>query len=257
MMTDIFANQPLDPTESARRGLRRPLRQRFFEAVSHDAADGGYRILLDGRPVRTPAKRVLAAPTPAIAEALVQEWDAQRPAIDPAAMPLTRLANSILDGVTEAGEAVTDEVAKYLGSDLLFYRADSPERLVARQAEHWDPVLDWMRQAFGARFVLAEGVMFVEQPDAALAAARTAIPTDPWRLGAVAAATTLMGSALLALALAHGRLDAEAAFTAANVDEDWNQALWGEDAEMLERRAARRRDLDAAAFVLAHAGIGA
>ena len=120
-----------------------------------------------------------------------------------------------------AAAAVADEVAKYLGSDLLCYRAEAPEGLVARQAQAWDPVLAWARDALGARFVLVQGVVHVAQPREAIAAARAAIPAEPWRLGAVASITTLTGSALLALALSAGAIDADAAWAAAHVDEDW------------------------------------
>jgi chaperone required for assembly of F1-ATPase len=166
-------------------------------------------------------------------------------------MPLTRLANSIIDGVVDAAGPVQAEVAKFLASDLVCYRADSPDGLVARQAQHWDPLVAWACDAFGARLVLGEGVRFVEQPEDALAAAARAIPDEPWRLGAVHAVTTLTGSALIALALAQGQLSVEEAWAAAHVDEDWNIAQWGEDAQALERRAARTAEMRAAATVLA------
>ena len=165
-------------------------------------------------------------------------------------MPLTRLANAVIDAVADAPGPVADEVAQYLGSDLLCYRAEAPDGLVEGQTRHWDPVLAWARQTLGARFVLAQGVMHVAQPGEAIAAARAKIPTDPWRLGAVSAITTLTGSALLALALAHDALDAEAAWAAAHVDEDWQMSQWGSDDAALERRAYRRAEFDAAVAVL-------
>jgi len=247
---DIFTRQPLDPIEAARRAMRPSLRRRFYRQVTVGPDEGSFPILLDGRPVRTPAGRRLVAPTVPLAEALAAEWAAQTERVDPATMPLTRLANAILDGVAEARAAVTAEVAKYLGSDLLFYRAGQPDRLVARQAELWDPVLAWMREVHGARFVLVQGLMPVTQPPAALAAAQALIPTDTWRLGAVHAVTTLTGSALLALALAHGRVTMQQAWDAAHVDEDWNIAQWGEDALARERRAYREAEMRAAAEVL-------
>jgi chaperone required for assembly of F1-ATPase len=245
---EIFANQPLDPTESARRSLRPQLRRRFYQRAT--VADGG-AVVLDARPVRTPARGVLAAPSRPLAEAIAAEWEAQREVIDPARMPLTRLANAIVDGVSVSQGAVAEEVAAYLGSDLLFYRAEGPPGLVQHQARLWDPILAWARDALGARFVLAEGVMYVAQPDHALAAARAAIPQDPWRLGAVHSITTLTGSALLALAVAHGRLSAEQAWDAAHADEDWNMEQWGRDDLALERRAFRFAEMQAAATVLA------
>src|SRR4051794_18124738 len=169
---DIFENQPIDPTEAARRAVRPRLRKRFYDDASVVAGEGGFAVTLDGRPVKTPAGRALQAPARAIADAIAEEWRAQREQVDPATMPLTRLANSIIDGVVEAPGPVADEVAKFLALDLVFYRAERPERLVTRQAQAWDPLLAWARDALGARFVLAEGVMFVAQPDEALAAAR-------------------------------------------------------------------------------------
>ncbi len=141
-------------------------------------------------------------------------------------------------------------MAQYLGSDLLCYRAEAPAGLVERQTRAWDPVLAWAREKLGARFVLAQGVMHVAQPDAAVAATRARIPSEPWRLGAVSAITTLTGSALLALALAHDALDADAAWAAAHVDEDWQMSQWGSDQAALERRAYRHSEFAAAVAVL-------
>jgi chaperone required for assembly of F1-ATPase len=248
---DIFQNQPLDPTEAARRAMRPQLRRRFYTAVAVERQPGGYGVLLDGRPVKTPARRTLAAPAQALAQALADEWEAQQEVVDPAAMPLTRLANSIIDGVADAPAAVQAEVAKFLASDLICYRAGSPDGLVERQTRHWDPLMAWARDALGARFVLGEGVMFVAQPEEALAAAARAIPDEPWRLGAVSAITTLTGSALIALAMAQGRLSTADAWTAAHVDEDWNMHQWGRDEQALERLAAREAEMHAAARVLA------
>ncbi len=207
-------------------------------------------VLLDGKPVMTPARRALAAPARALAEQIVQEWNSQTDLIDPAAMPLTRLANAVIDAVMERTKVVADEVANYLGSDLLFYRADAPEGLVARQAQAWDPVLAWAHEKLGARLLPVAGVTYVAQPSAAMAAACAAIPADPWRLGAVAAITTLTGSALLALALAQGQLDADAAWSAAHVDEDWQMEYWGRDELALARRAFRFAEFNAAVAVL-------
>jgi chaperone required for assembly of F1-ATPase len=250
LFEDIFKDAPLDPVQAARRAVRPHLRRRFYERAEVEDADGEFRVVLDGRPVKTPARRTLAAPKRALAQALAAEWDAQRDVIDPAKMPLTRLANTIIDGVTDAPSAVADEVKRYLACDLVFYRAPGPAGLVAWQAEAWDPVLAWVRETLGARFVLAEGIAFVTQPAQSLAAASSAIPTDPWRLGAMHAITTLTGSALIAIALARGALSVDAAWAAAHVDEDWNMKFWGRDALALERRAARFSEMQAAATVL-------
>ena len=231
--------------------MRTLLPRRFYATANTAAEAGGYAVRLDGKPVRTPARRVLAGPTPALAEAIAAEWQAQQDVIDPAKMPLTRLANAIIDGVVDAPLPVAEEIAKYLASDLVFYRAGSPSGLVERQARHWDPIVDWARQALGADFKLGEGVVYVAQPQASLAAARAAIPQEPWRLGAVHSITTLTGSALIALAMARGVLSADAAWQAADVDEDWNMAQWGRDEMAMARRDFRFAEFQAAATVLA------
>jgi chaperone required for assembly of F1-ATPase len=165
-------------------------------------------------------------------------------------MPLTRLANAIVDGVVDAPAAVAAEIEKYLGSDLVVYRAEGPPGLIRRQAQAWDPIVDWARATLGANFVLAQGINFVAQPAEALAAARAAIPHDPWRLGALNAITTLTGSALIALAVMAGRLTPAEAWAAAHVDEDWNMDFWGQDEPALARRALRFAEMKAAAMVL-------
>jgi chaperone required for assembly of F1-ATPase len=244
---DIYANQPLDPVEAARRSVRLQARKRFYRAAS--VGDDG-AVLLDGRSVRTPARRALRVPNQTLGQALAQEWEAQRDVIDPAAMPLTRLANAIIDGVADAPDKVAAEVEKYLGTDLVFYRAEAPEGLIARQAQLWDPLVAFARDELGARFILAQGVVHQAQPREAVVVAAKAIPSDAWRLGAVSSITTLTGSALIALALAAECLSAEEAWAAAHVDEDWNLAAWGRDEEILARRAARRAEFDAAIKVL-------
>jgi chaperone required for assembly of F1-ATPase len=250
-MRDIFENiRTENPLEAARRGARPVLQRRFYDKAAIAPAAEGHAVRLDDRPVRTPARRVLAAPTPKLAHAIAAEWDAQRELVDPAKMPLTRLANAIIDGVVDAPLAVAEEIGKYLASDLLFYRASGPQQLREQQARHWDPVLAWAHESLGANFKSGEGIIHVAQPEAALGAARAAIPAEPWRLGAVHATTTLTGSALLALAMLRGQLSTEQAWLAAHVDEDWNMEQWGRDETALARRAFRFAELQAAATVL-------
>lgn len=247
---DIHAGQPLDPSEAARRNMR-ALRRRFYRDVAVVGGAAGAAIALDGRPVRTPARGALAVPSRALAEALAAEWRRQGEVIDPASMPLTRLANTVIDGVAAAADEVAGEIRKYLGSDLLCYRAATPEGLSARQAAHWDPVVAWARAALGADFAVGRGVVHVAQPASAIAAASTAIPAHPWRLGAVHAITTLTGSALIALALDRGAITVAAAWAAAHVDEDWNMEFWGRDEPALARRRFQFDEMTAAATVLA------
>ena len=250
-MRDLFETVPFgDPMMAARRGARPALHRRWYDHAAVEEAGGRCCITLDGKPTRTPAGGMLAAPTLALAQAIAAEWDAQREAIDPATMPLTRLANAIIDGVAHSARSVAADIEKYLASDLLFYRAGEPQRLRERQAICWDPIIAWAHDTLGAQFKLGNGIVHVAQPEAALRAAGAALPSDPWRLGALHSVTTLTGSALIALALTRGRLTVEEAWQTANVDEDWNMEQWGRDELALTRRAAQFAELAAAALVL-------
>ena len=250
LFDEVAGKSPLDPQEAVRRTMRGPGRKRFYAQAGVAESPEGFAITLDHRPVRTPSGRALVAPTRDIADAIAAEWEAQKEIIDPLKMPLTRFANSVVDAVVDRVEAVADDIARYFGSDLLFYRAGHPNALVAREATHWDPVLFWAAQSLGAHFILAEGIVHVRQPDQAIAAARAALPDDPWSVAALHVVTTTTGSGLLALALLHGVLDAEKVWTAAHVDEDWNIEQWGVDEEVAARRAARLVDFSAAAGIL-------
>src|SRR3979490_3086863 len=250
LFDEVAGHSPLDPEEAARPATRGPRRKRFYARAGVAETPQGFGITLDGKPVRTPSRRLLAAPSREIAEAIAAEWDAQKENIDPTTMPVTRLANSVIDAVASRVEAVADDVAKYFHSDMLFYRAGHPEALVAREAEHWDPVLFWVADTLGAHFILTEGVVHVRQPEQAVAAARAALPADPWSIAALHVVTALTGSALLALALMRGALDEDQVWAAAHVDEDWNIEKWGVDDEVAARRAARLVDFRAAASIL-------
>jgi chaperone required for assembly of F1-ATPase len=253
-MRELFeepANQSdANPMQAAQRAARAVQRKRFYKDAGVGEADGGFTVTLDGRPIKTPSGRTVIVPVRPLAETIASEWNAQGEIIDPLTMPLTRFANSVVHGVIDNALAVADDVAKYFGSDLLFYRAGHPEGLVAREAAHWDPILFWAAETLGAHFILAEGVMHVRQPDQAIAAARGSLPDDPWRIAAVHVITTVTGSALLALALFHGVIDPEQAWAAAHVDEDWNAEQWGVDEEAASRKAAKSVDFNAAAGVL-------
>ena len=225
--------------------------KRFYEHVAIKDEGNGVGVLLDGKTVRTPGKAPFVLPNPALAEAIAEEWRGQGVRIDPQTMPLTRLANSVIDGVKGNEAAVVDDILKYAGSDLLCYRAEGPKGLVALQTEHWDTILAFAKQDLGAKMRLSEGVMHVEQPPASLDALRQRLAEfDPWGVAALHVMTGLSGSALLALAVALGRLTPEEAWAAAHVDEDWQIAQWGEDGEAKQRRANRHRDFAAAARML-------
>jgi len=250
LFEEVAGKSQLDPEEAVRRGTRTPRRKRFYAKAGAIEGKDGFAITLDDRPIRTPSGRQVVVPVREIADAVVAEWEAQLEFIEPLTMPLTRFANSVVDAVVDRVEAVTDDVAKYFQSDLLFYRAGHPEALVAREAAHWDPVVFWAADTLGAHFILAEGIVHVRQPDSAIAAARAALPKDPWSIAALHVITTLTGSALLALALKQGVVDPDQAWAAAHVDEDWNSEKWGVDEEVATRRAARLVDFRAAVRIL-------
>jgi chaperone required for assembly of F1-ATPase len=250
LFDDVAGQSPLDPQERARQAARAPLRKRFYTNVGVAEADGGFAVTLDGKPIRTPSGRQVVIPARELADAVASEWADQKETLDPVSMPLTRLANSVVEGVIDRVALVSDDLAKYFQSDLLFYRAGHPEALVTREAEHWDPVLFWAADTLGAHFILSEGIMHVRQPDQAIEAACAALPADPWSIAALHVITTLTGSALLALAVLHGVRDADQVWAAAHVDEDWNADQWGVDEEAAGRRAARLKDFNAAVAVL-------
>ncbi|MFO1148774.1 MAG: ATP12 family protein [Alsobacter sp.] len=246
------AGERVDPMVSARLGQKAPLPKRFYSAARAEPQSGGFGLTLDGRLAHTPAKTPIVVPARPVAEAIAAEWEAQREVIDPSTMPVTRIVNTALDGVSRRMADVAEETARYAGSDLLCYRAGDPSRLVARQSQMWDPVLAWARDTLGAQFVLSEGIVYAEQPEPALRAVRRAVDAydEPLELAALATMTSLMGSVLLALAVAHGRLTPEQAWAAAHVDEDFQMEVWGLDEEAEIRRSRRWSDMQAAAKLL-------
>jgi chaperone required for assembly of F1-ATPase len=248
-----YAERRGNPMKAAQRAMRPPVLKRFYQKATAGETKSGFALLLDGKTARTPAHKPLVLPTCALAEAIATEWAAQGSEIDPLRMPLTRLANLAIDRATDEAASLREEIVRYASSDHVLYRAGEPEGLVALQAAHWDPIVEWARSALSARFILAEGVNFVAQPEAALAAIRAEAEKwpAPFALAALASLTSLAGSALIALALARGRLTAVDAWNAAHVDEDWNTRQWGEDAEVVSRRIQRFAEFEAAAKMLA------
>lgn len=256
LLSDLEAGRHLsdpDPVKRAQNQMKPPVVKRFYDKVTVEKRDDGFVVLLDGRPVRTPGKNIVVLPFEAAAEIVREEYDAQVEKIDPVTMPATRLVNTAIDGVAADTQAVVDDIVRYASSDLLCYRADGPDALVVRQATAWDPVLDWAKIGLGARFVLGEGIIHVSQPREAVdaVARHLAGRSEPLRVAALHLMTTLTGSALLALAVEAGELDAEAAWAAAHVDETWNAEQWGEDYEAAARNRARWVDFGAAVRLLA------
>jgi len=237
----------------AARHPAKPLPKRFYAAVSV-AADGDpplYLIRLDGRPARTPKKASLALPSAALAEAIAEEWVRQGEHIDPSSMPLTRLANTVIDGIAGREAEVAADIVRYAGNDLLCYVAEGPAELVARQQALWQPLRDWAANELGAPLEPAIGIMPVSQsPSVTGAISRAVEPLDAYSLAALHVVTTLTGSAVIALAVLRDRLSAEDAWAAAHVDEDWQISKWGSDAEASRRRAQRWEEMRAGVRLL-------
>jgi len=245
---------PADPIALARQKLKKALPRRFYKEARAEAREGVFVLLLDGRPARTPIGKPLAFPSLAAAEAIAAEWAAQAEWIDPASMPMTRIANSAIDGVAGNLAATVDEIAKYSRSDLVCYRAEGPRRLAEAQAAAWDLILAFARKKIGADFICTEDLMFVDQPHSAGAAVTDAVKrygsagaAAPFAVASLHVMTTLTGSVLIALGVALGDLSPQAAWRAAHVDEDFEIAAWGEDAEARARRENQWREFAAAA----------
>lgn len=252
--SDGPAFTPVNPYALARNEATAAQIKRFFTEATAEPADNGFQIRFDGREARTPARAPIVLPTEAAAGIVAAEWNAQGQIVQPGEMPAVRLVNSVIDGVTRSMAEVQAEVVKFAGTDLLCYRADAPDELVAIQQAAWDPVLAWARDELGARFYLAEGIMHVAQPAHALEAMDRAVtaalgqgPGAPFRLGALHVMTTLTGSALLGLATLMQAMAPAEAWAKAHVDEDFQISRWGEDAEAAERRARRWREMETAA----------
>jgi chaperone required for assembly of F1-ATPase len=215
------------------------------------AEDAAFLVLIDGTPLLTPAQNSLAVPTAPLAEAIAAEWAAQARRIDPRTMPLTTLANAAIDGARGREDAVRAAIVAYGTCDLLCYRAEAPEALVRRQRAAWDGVLAWAAETLGVRLRAGAGLMPLSQPQrAAGAIAAQLSPLDCFALTALHSITSLTGSAVLALALARGRLTAEAAWAAAHVDEAYQVSQWGEDLEAKRRQQRRYDEMLAASRML-------
>lgn len=242
----------IDPVQAAARVSAPSLPKRFYTTVELAAAEGGLALTLDGRPARTPSKRPLVVPAGRLADAIAAEWRQQGGHIDPASMPATRAANSAIDGVADQKDAVAAEIINFAATDLVCYRAETPQVLCDRQTAAWDPVVEWVARTFGTRPRLVAGIMHVAQPEDLLEALRKGgiggLSVFP--LCGLYTVTTLTGSCFLALALKDGFLDADAVWRAAHVDEDWQIEQWGEDEEAKHRRALRRLEFDAAVLCL-------
>jgi len=226
--------------------------KRFYKEVTVVDHEGRHAIALDGRMAKTMGRNVLSAPGLALANAIVAEWAGQGEHIERATMPLTGLLSASIDRSEADVEHWREEIVKYLGSDLVCYRAGEPEKLAVRQATVWDPFVEFLRVEFGAILVTTSGIMAVPQADASSTAVRSALTkVSPETLFALQIATAIAGSAVLALALWKELDDAETIFEASRVDERFQEEQWGVDEEAKAREERLKADFLTVARFLA------
>ena len=217
--------------------------KRFYKDVAVISGEAAHEIQLDGRPVRTPARAALALPTARLAEAVAEEWRRQGDTVDPRSMPFTGLANGAIDQIAPNRESFAAGIANYGTSDLLCYRAEGPAELVDREAAAWDPLLDWARRRYDVTFRVTQGIIPVDQPPETLERLDAAVRAfDPFTLAGLSTLVTLSGSLVCGLAIVEGGHDADAIWTASEIDEAWEVEQWGEDAEAAARSARRREE---------------
>ena len=229
--------------------------KRFWSDVTVVAETSGFAVQLDGKPLRTPGKLALIVPSGQLAEAIAEEWRSVTDDVSPRAMALTGLANAAIERIAPDPAAFASSLAAYAESDLLCYRADAPEALVQRQAEAWDPLLDWARTRYDIHFAIVSGIIHQPQPAATVSRLTTALGAcSAWDLAALSPIVSITGSLVAALALLEHAADPETVWRAGQVDEDWQAEQWGEDALAVATRAAHRREFDAAARFLTALG---
>jgi len=226
--------------------------KRFYQHADLISAGQAYGVALDGKPIKTPAKRDLTVPSAALASAIATEWNTQEGDVRPAEMPLTQIANTAVDRVMPQRALIVQQIANYAGTDLVCYRATRPPELTARQQAEWQPLVDWAVLRYDAPLEVTVGVVPIAQPPASPRAFAAAVAEyDDFALAALHLATATCGSLVIALALIEGRLGALEAFAASQLDESFQIAAWGEDPEQAQRRQALANDITAAARFLA------
>jgi chaperone required for assembly of F1-ATPase len=220
--------------------------KRFYKEAAAAPDEGGWAIMLDGRPVKTPARAALVLPTEKLGKAVADEWRSQGETIDPRSMPLTGLANAAIDRVAPDPTTFAEGLARYGESDLLCYRAEGPEALVARQSQLWDPLLAWARRRYDVDFEVAAGIMHRPQhPETIERLDRAVTARGAFHLAALSPLVTVSGSLLIALAIVEEGIDLETGWAAATLDEQWQIEQWGEDPEAAAMLASRRQDFEA------------
>jgi len=224
--------------------------KKFYKSVTVEALKpaSAFAILLDSKPMQTPARKPLQVPSAALAQAIAAEWEAQGDEVAVDSMPLTQVAATALDRISPDSDSYAQQIAAYGGTDLVCYRTDTPQALAERQMTAWQPLVDWVAETFAAPLAVTDGVTPVVQAPATLSALRAAVAAhDIFEMSALGLATTAIGSLIIALALSHGRLEADTAFAAGYLDETWQAELWGTDEEAEARQRTARADINTAA----------
>ena len=227
--------------------------KRFYRDVGVEADDRGYRVLLDGRPLKTPAGQILVLPVEGLARAIAAEWRAQGETVEPTAMPVTRLATTARDHMPARRASIVQEIVDFAGTDLLCYRASRPDQLVRRQQQAWQPPLAWIARRYGIAFAITRSLLPTPQPKATIDGVRRRVEgVDDWSLIGLHGATTSLGSVILALALWHQQIDATTAADASLLDDLFELETWGQERDANRRLEVRRRDIHGAALFLRH-----
>ena len=232
-----------DPIQKVVRNLKPQKIKRFYKVVSISEERTGYWVRLDGKPIRSPQKKIIECNNLTLANKLLEEWESHVEYIDYVNMPITRILNVAFDRVSENHISVVETVGSYATSDLLCYRANGPEKLVIRQHEYWDPILEWGQQTFKLNFNVTDSILPVEQPESTILKIKEVLRKyNPIQLAAIHTVTTISSSVLIALALENEAFERETIWNAINVDEDWNIEHWGEDEELILSRKIKRQD---------------
>ncbi|MGF7157901.1 ATP12 family chaperone protein [Bartonella heixiaziensis] len=248
-------DRPLSKNNSIQKAQnlsRQSLPKRFYKEVKIACEEGGFSLLLDGYPVKTPARRPFLVPKEACAVLVAQEFESQKQVIDPVKMPITRLVNTVIDGVADDMQVIFEDLLRFVACDMIFYRAQTPKELMQRQCEQWDPLLDWAEEKLDARFHLTEGLMHIEQPWEAIQAVSHYLRKveSPYILAALHMMTTLTGSALIALAFTAGKINSDRAWDIAHLDENWMTEQWGIDEEAMAHRTHKKAEFNAATVII-------
>lgn len=217
--------------------------KRFWKTAAVTQAAGGFAVHLDARPVRTPAKAPLVVPNQALAKEIAREWEAVDDKIDPSKMPYTRSANAAIDKVAHQHAEVARMIADYGDADLVCYRAETPQELSERQAEAWDPLLDWADSVLKVKLLPVVGVVHSPQDPMALAHLHHRVELlDSWALTAFHDLVSLSGSLVIGFAALHDLHPAKTLWGLSRIDETWQQEQWGSDDEALFMAARKETD---------------